>query len=194
MQLSTVNVVASFDLGVTLDLHHIHASNLGFTRYNPIRFSGLTLKLARPRASVLLFSTGKAIILGASTVTNALFGARKAAKHLRSLGYTRCAVNGFSIKNVVVSARLPYAVNIRQLATNHQPEAIYEPELFAALVYKLSHPTGKAIIFEKGLINIVGIDNEQDAWAAAASLEAITSLYRKPSTLDSTNPMLASLD
>jgi len=178
MQLSTVNVVASFNMGVTLDLHTIHTSNIGFTRYNHTRFTGLTLKLVHPRTSVVLFSTGRAIILGAKSVRHALFGARKAAKYLRSIGYLECKVNDFNVKNVVVSARLPYAINIRSLATNYTTQAVYEPELFAALIFTLE-PTGKAIIFEKGIINIVGIGNEDVAIRAAHELESIVLRYRK---------------
>ena len=183
MQLSTVNVVASFNLGVKLDLQSIHESNIGCTRYNHKRFTGLTLKQLRPRTSVLLFSTGKAIILGAKSEKHALFGARKVARLLRSHGYTSCKVKDFNVKNVVITCHLPYAINLNNLALSYPEEAVYEPELFAALTFQLKHPSGKAILFEKGIINIVGIGNEVDARSAAYYVQTIAANYKKDSVI-----------
>ena len=185
MQLSTVNVVASFNLGVELKLQDIHASNIAYSRYDPKRFTGLTLKQVRPRTSVLLFSTGKAIILGAKSEKEALFGARKAARLLRSLdkNYLGCKVNDFNVKNVVVTARLPYKINLYDLARSYPREAVYEPELFMALIFKLKQPSGKAIVFEKGIINIVGINNEVDAQSAAYDVQRIIANHKKRSVV-----------
>lgn len=62
------NVVASADLGVRLNLNAI-AIGLGLetTEYEPEQFPGLVYRIDDPSVVVLLFSSGKTVITGAST-------------------------------------------------------------------------------------------------------------------------------
>jgi len=55
------NIVASGDLGVSLDLYRL-AAKLKNVEYEPEQFPGAIMKLEDPKASLLLFKNGKVII------------------------------------------------------------------------------------------------------------------------------------
>ena len=55
------NMVASGDLGVTLDLYRL-AAGLKNVEYEPEQFPGAIMKLENPKASMLLFKNGKIIM------------------------------------------------------------------------------------------------------------------------------------
>jgi len=60
------NIVASADLGATLNLNAIClAAGLENVEYEPEQFPGLVLRLDRPKVVVLLFGSGKLVITGA---------------------------------------------------------------------------------------------------------------------------------
>jgi transcription initiation factor TFIID TATA-box-binding protein len=79
--IDVVNIVASIDLGKNVDLEAT-ALKISQTIYEPDQFPGLILRFSEPnRASILLFSSGKAIINGVKSERVA----RKVADQLQSL-------------------------------------------------------------------------------------------------------------
>ena len=61
-----VNIVASADLGVELDLYAI-AKNSPDVDYEPEQFPGAICKIADPKTALLLFKNGKVICAGSKT-------------------------------------------------------------------------------------------------------------------------------
>jgi transcription initiation factor TFIID TATA-box-binding protein len=67
MKFEIQNIVAKADLGVKINLNKL-ASSLEIIEYDPESFPGLTLKLKDPKATFLIFGTGKIVITGCKNV------------------------------------------------------------------------------------------------------------------------------
>ncbi len=63
MSYKIVNLVASTDLGLDIDLHRV-AEEIDNSEYEPEQFPGAILKLDSPTVTVLIFKNGKIIIAG----------------------------------------------------------------------------------------------------------------------------------
>lgn len=63
-QVKIQNIVASADLGFDVNLNALALGLLEDTEYEPEQFPGLFYKLDEPRALVLVFSSGKIVIVG----------------------------------------------------------------------------------------------------------------------------------
>ncbi len=71
-----VNIVASAELHVTLDLYNLARLSRDID-YEPEQFPGAIFKVYDPKAALLLFNTGKIICTGAKTVEDV----KKAVDH-----------------------------------------------------------------------------------------------------------------
>ena len=65
--LSIHNICGKFCMNATLDLHFL-AAKIWNSSYNPRRLPALILRKTKPRATVLIFATGKAMVIGAETM------------------------------------------------------------------------------------------------------------------------------
>ena len=65
-ELNVQNLVASGELGITLNLNKI-AMRLRNIEYEPEQFPGLVYKIEEPKASFLLFSNGKIVCTGTNS-------------------------------------------------------------------------------------------------------------------------------
>ena len=66
-EVKIVNLVASVDLGGLVDLEELYASERGMGGriiYEPGQFPGLIYRMENPKASFLIFSTGKVVCAG----------------------------------------------------------------------------------------------------------------------------------
>lgn len=61
------NICGKFFMNTTLDLHYL-ASKIWNSSYNPRRLPALVLRKTKPRATVLIFATGRAMVIGAETM------------------------------------------------------------------------------------------------------------------------------
>jgi len=75
------NVVATVNVEIAEKINLIQiASKLADVEYNPERFPGLVMRIKKPRATFLIFSTGKMVVTGlrkASEAENAVSQAVK---------------------------------------------------------------------------------------------------------------------
>ncbi|PIC40730.1 hypothetical protein B9Z55_008378 [Caenorhabditis nigoni] len=61
------NVVASFDAGFPIQLGELSTAHSKFCTYEPEMFPGLVYRMVKPKASLLVFLSGKVVITGAKT-------------------------------------------------------------------------------------------------------------------------------
>jgi len=69
MKFEIQNIVAKADLGVKIDLNKLATDNAD-TEYEPASFPGLTLRLKNPKATFLIFGSGKIVITGCKSLKN----------------------------------------------------------------------------------------------------------------------------
>lgn len=73
------NIVSKFTFGVSINLRVV-AMRARNCEYNPKRFNGLVMRSTQPKLTINIFTSGKAICMGAESEQAAYDGCRRAAK------------------------------------------------------------------------------------------------------------------
>jgi transcription initiation factor TFIID TATA-box-binding protein len=158
------------NLGVKLDLRRI-ALRCRNTEFNPRRFAAVIMRLREPRATALIFASGKMCVTGAKTTHNATLATKKFATIIEKVGFKPKDMVDFKVQNIVGTADLGFPIRLEGLVYTHSTFASYEPELFPGLIYRLVRPRVVFLIFVSGKVVITGAKTEKDM------KDALTSLY-----------------
>ena len=150
------NVVVSTGIEQELALESV-AMDLRGADYDPDNFPGVVYRTEEPRATTLLFRSGKMVSTGASsvedvhTVLDGVFG------DLRKLGIEIADEPEITVQNVVASADFGQRLNLNAIAIGLGLENIeYEPEQFPGLVYRLDDPPVVVLLFGSGKAVVTG--------------------------------------
>lgn len=162
-----VNVVASASLGQRINLNAVTEA-FSNARFPSERFPGVVFRTRRPRTSTLIFSSGNIICTGGKSEAEA----RKAVQVvIRELSKERIIIpkeTEVKINNIVVSGKLMRKVDLDLLSQLHG--AMYEPEQFPALIYRLDKPRVAFLIFPSGKVVCAGSKSESEVEQAFRSL------------------------
>ena len=95
------NVVATVIMEITerIDLIKI-AHKYEEVEYNPERFPGLIMRISEPKATFLIFSTGKMVITGLRRADEASPGVEKVVKYIKKAGI-KISNPEITIQNIV---------------------------------------------------------------------------------------------
>lgn len=143
------NVVASvsFSIDEKLDLLKV-LDKIEATKYNPEIFPGLILKLKNPKATFLIFSSGKMILTGLSDVSNSDKAVEKLINKLKKVKI-HLKDPEIKIRNIVATVDLHSFINLNKAAIIME-NVMYEPEVFPGLVYYMEDPNAVFLIFSTG--------------------------------------------
>ncbi len=158
------NVVSTVNLDCRVDLKTI-ALRARNAEYNPKRFSAVIMRIRDPKATALIFATGKMVVTGARSVDNSKLASRKFARILKKLGF-HVRFLDFKVQNLVCSVDIRFAVNLNDMIISHPHFATFEPELFPGLIYRLITPKVVALVFVTGKIVLTGAKSIQDLFTA----------------------------
>lgn len=86
------NVVSTVNLGMELALMYINTRTRN-SEYNPARFTGLIMRIRNPRATALIFHSGKVVCTGARCEEDSYLATRKFARIIQKLGFPVRNVN-----------------------------------------------------------------------------------------------------
>jgi transcription initiation factor TFIID TATA-box-binding protein len=86
--------------------------------YNPQRFSAAIIRLREPKATALLFNSGKLVVTGTKNEDDGLLAARKVAKIVQKLGFPASFAD-FRVQNMVSTGDLGWPVRLEGLADEH---------------------------------------------------------------------------
>ena len=167
------NVVASINFGVPIDLYAMATHN-SFLSYNPTKFPALVLRLAKPKTTVLIFSSGKAVIVGAKSEYDIKRIVKRVALFLKDNGINLKSNAKASVKNIVASFSIGKAINLEKLGSTLE-DSLYEPEQFPGLLYRASDAV--FIIFASGKIICTGTKSEKQLMAAIESFLNVFQAY-----------------
>ena len=169
------NVVASSRIDRELDLQRV-ATDLDGAEYDPDQFPGLLYRTAEPKATSLLFRSGKIITTGASSIENVRAAIDRVLTELDVLGIPVPEEPPITIQNIVTSADLGQPLNLNAMAIGLGLEHVeYEPEQFPGLVYRLDEPSVVVLLFGSGKIVMTGAEQPNDATEA---IEVVVSRLR----------------
>lgn len=161
--ISTVNLKCHLDIKETTWL-------ISNTEYRPRKFDALVIRIRKPQATALVFTSGKMVCTGTKSVNDSYVAARKFARKLQK---TNAAVRfaDFTIHNMVCSHDFGHPIDLNKLSERHQ--SFYEPEIFPGLTYRMTHVT--VLIFSTGKIVITGSNSPERINAAFRHVQQIIS-------------------
>jgi len=163
------NVVATVVMEITekIDLNKI-ARKFEDVEYNPERFPGLVMRITDPKATFLIFSTGKMVITGLRRADEARPGVKKIIKSIKAAGIN-VSNPEITIQNIVASGDLHTFIDLNMAAIVME-NAMYEPEVFPGLIYRMKDPKTVFLIFSTGKIVCTGAKNKESVKEAILNL------------------------
>jgi len=166
------NVVASSGIDRELDLQRV-AADLDGAEYDPDRAPGLLYRTTEPKATALVFRSGKIVETGASSIENVRTAIDRTITELAALGIPVPDEPAITVENLVASADLGQRLNLNAIAIGVGLEHVeYEPEQFPGLVYRLAEPAVVVLLFGSGKVVITGGKQPGDA---SQAIEAVMS-------------------
>lgn len=154
---SVENVVATASVELTgerIDLNQV-ARKYPNCEYNPERFPGLVMRIDEPRATILIFTTGKMVITGLRHASEAQAVTKKVLDRLHDAKSKITGEPEIIIQNIVASGDLHKPVDLNQ-ASIIMENAMYEPEVFPGLIYRMADPRTVFLIFSTGKVVCTG--------------------------------------
>ncbi len=154
------NVVATVIMEITekIDLTKI-ARKFEDVEYNPERFPGLVMRITDPKATFLIFSTGKMVITGLRRADEASAGVKKIVKSIKKAGIN-VSNPEITIQNIVASGDLHTFIDLNMAAIVME-NVMYEPEVFPGLIYRMQDPKTVFLIFSTGKVVCTGAKNKK---------------------------------
>jgi transcription initiation factor TFIID TATA-box-binding protein len=154
------NVVATVVVEITekIDLNII-ARKHADVEYNPERFPGLVMRILKPKATILIFSTGKMVVTGMRKASEADRVVEKVLKRIRKAGI-KVSNPEITIQNIVASGDLHTNIDLNMAAIVME-YAMYEPEVFPGLIYRMQDPKTVFLIFSTGRIVCTGAKKKE---------------------------------
>jgi len=154
------NVVATVIMEITekIDLTKI-ARKFEDVEYNPERFPGLIMRITDPKATFLIFSTGKMVITGLRRADEASPGVKKIIKSIKRAGIS-VSNPEITIQNIVASGDLHTFIDLNMAAIIME-NVMYEPEVFPGLIYRMQDPKTVFLIFSTGKVVCTGAKNKK---------------------------------
>ena len=170
--------MATVNLNCTnLDLKHIalHARN---AEYNPKRFAAVIMRIREPKATALIFNSGKMVCTGSKSEQQANTAARKFARILQKLNFA-VTFKEFKVQNMVGSCDVRFPIRLEGLASSHSIFCSYEPELFPGLIYRMQVPKIVLLIFVSGKVVLTGAKKREDIYKAFEQIYPVLQQFQK---------------
>ena len=152
------------------------ARSIDGTVYDPESFPGVVYKSEDPRASFLIFHSGKMNCAGAKSMADAKLAIEKLT---RKLGKARIKVKSapkVKVQNIVASIDFGRKFNLERIARSFE-NAEYEPEVFPGLVFRLDDPKAVLLLFVSGKGVCAGVKSIRDVSRAAQKITKILSRH-----------------
>lgn len=156
-------MVGSGSIGVEVDLQQLAASADVFeVRYDPEKHPGLYLRFVEDDPLATLYRTGKYNISGANTEKKMMDVRERFLNFLSEMGILDSPEDvQFGIQNYVYTANLAQEIDLNALSLHLGLEQIeYEPEQFAALVYRPNNGECVMLIFSNGKVVLTGLTDK----------------------------------
>jgi len=175
-EMTIQNVVAVGEVGRQLDIramerHHnlmerraMNATDVKFGE----KFHGLILKKSLPEPVVgIVFPSGRVVCTGAKTESNAktaVMGMLSVVKQIMNPNKPLSALPNSEapkIQNIMGQFDVGFEIQLELLAIEYDEEVVYEPEIFAPLIFKMSQPKVLMYISVKGKVLMSAMFQDQ---------------------------------
>jgi len=170
------NIVLSVTYeGTEFNLHKL-ARSLDGARYDPESFPGIIYKSEDPRASFLIFASGKMNCVGARSISDAKQAIGKLTRKLREAHIKVKTEPKVKVQNIVASVDFGRKFDIEHIARSFE-NTEYEPEVFPGLVFRLDDPKAVLLLFASGKGVCAGVKSTKDVKRAVQKINKILHRY-----------------
>jgi len=170
------NIVLSVTYeGTEFNLERL-AKSIDSTVYDPESFPGVIYKSEDPRASFLIFSSGKMNCVGATSINNAKLAIKKLTEKLRKARIKVKTQPKIKLQNIVASIDFGRKFDLEHIASRFE-NTEYEPETFPGLVFRLDDPKVVILLFVSGKGVCAGAKSIRDVNRAAQNINKILSRH-----------------
>jgi transcription initiation factor TFIID TATA-box-binding protein len=174
--LKITNLVSVFSLGTKVDLKAV-ALHIKNSEYNPQRFSACVIRIKNPKATGLLFSSGRVICMGTKSSHQSKIAAHKLARIIHKFNKD-VSVNDWRLTNVVGDCHMNFSLDLWKMSVNFTPHLTkFEPEVFPNLVYRLLDPKLTLCIYSSGKVVFLGAKSENDLEKGYDRIKPVLSNY-----------------
>ena len=163
------NVVATGNLHQNVDLNSIVRVFPG-VEYRPEQFPGLVYRVKKPKATSLIFGSGKMVCTGAKSERQAHKAVLRVVDELNRNGIVILGKPEIQVQNIVASAGLGGHIDLEKV-TYSLRRTMYEPEQFPGLIYRMDDPKVVILIFASGKLVCTGAKKETEVHRAIAILQ-----------------------
>lgn len=140
------------------------------------------MRLREPRATALLFASGRMVVTGTKCAHNSALATKKFAYIIERVGFKPAAGIDFKIQNVVGTVDVGFPIRLEGVVFAHPTFSSYEPELFPGLIYRLAQPRVVLLIFVSGKVVITGAKTEDHMVEGLRKVYPILLEFRKVNT------------
>lgn len=126
------NIIVGFSTGCIVDLpkwdnlkHYLTTATFIYDRK---KFNGATLKLAKTNATIQLFRTGKAVMLGLHSFDECTAAMLELVDVMQQAGY-QPSITDIKLHNICVSYKFNFFIDLENLVINNKPLFYLEYEL-----------------------------------------------------------------
>lgn len=138
-----------------------------FSSFNRRKFAAVTLRLVRPNCTILLFTSGKLVITGSKSSSEALLSAYRIRHLLRRVCIgQRFEIVGFEIQNVVSHCELQVdegeILDIEALYERYHVYSTYQSHIFPGLIFRYPNLRVVALMFFSGKVVLTGAKSLRD--------------------------------
>ena len=151
-------------------------SLIPLTSDNPRTFRAVKLRLTTPKATALVFSSGKVVCTGGASEVAAMTALHVYLSIVRTV-HPEAKMCSLTIQNIVASCKFSAPVRLEELARAFMLRSAFDPELFPGLRLKLRSPKAKILVFCGGKCVIAGCRNRADLARAWAAVKIMVSPY-----------------
>ena len=152
------------------------------------------MRLREPRATALIFASGKICVTGTKNTHNASLAAKKFAIIIEKVGFKPQPTIDFKVQNIVGTCDVGFPIRLEGLVYAHSTYASYEPELFPGLIYRVIQPRVVFLIFVSGKVVVTGAKTEEDMKEAFSKIYPTLVEFQKqnitaiPGTINNSGP------
>ncbi len=178
-----INCVFAFlHLRIKLDLVKI-VTRIRNAEYNPKRFHAVVLRIRQPKATAVIYASGKLVCMGSKNEAAARTACRKFVRVLQKVGYPEARFAPTEeeplIRNIMAKSKVPFPIRLEDFARAHNDFVSFEPEIFPALIYRMARPRVTIFVFVTGTVLITGAKTRSDVTDSFDAIYPVLHGYKK---------------
>ncbi len=173
------NVVSTFRCGKMLNLRRF--SQAYAFEFQPSRFAAASIRRRERegfRSTALAFTSGKFVITGCRSPSEALLASRKYIGMLNRLGDERLSFIDFNIQNIVSSVDMGCPLMIQEMLRDRTDTCSWERRKFPGLVFRDRVSKLVLLVFRSGKLVLTGAKSKKQIMREWPRLYDLIKKYR----------------